>query len=62
MKDMDQRLGSYERYLKKLLKNYDKAEDVYYHATEENEALLKENKRLRQLAIEKGLDLTQILK
>ena len=47
---MDQRVGSYERYLKKLLKNYDRAEDVYYHATEENKELLAENKRLRQIA------------
>jgi len=62
MEGIDERVSSYERYLRKVLKHYDTTQDVYEFATQESERLQEENQKLKEVAIERGLDVEAILK
>ena len=62
MKEMEKRLCSYERYLTKIIKNYENSQEYTDEASKAHESLRVENERLKKLAIEQGLDLEEILK
>lgn len=52
MKEMEKRLCSYERYLTKIIKNYENSQEYTDEASKAQENLKAENERLRKLAIE----------
>jgi CRP-like cAMP-binding protein len=62
MHDIEKTITKYERYLAKVLKNYDQAQDVYEYSVDANKNLQAENDRLRKLAEEKGINVEELLK
>jgi len=62
VKDMEKRIDSYEKYLFKIIKNYENAKEYTVEATKVQDTLKSENQRLRQIATESGLNLEEILK
>jgi division protein CdvB (Snf7/Vps24/ESCRT-III family) len=62
VKDMEKRIDSYEKYLFKIIKNYENAKEYTVEATRVQETLKAENERLRQIATDQGLNLDEILK
>jgi len=61
VKDMEKRIDSYEKYLFKIIKNYENAKEYTVEATRVQETLKTENQRLRQIATEQGLNIDLIL-
>ena len=62
VKEMEKRVDSYEKYLFKIIKNYENAREYTVEATKVQATLKAENDRLRKIAIEQGLNLEEILK
>ena len=52
MKEMEKKVNSYERYLTKIIKNYDQAGEIYEVVSQEHDQLLIQNQELRQMAAE----------
>ena len=50
MKEMEKKVSSYEKYLGKIIKNYDQAGLVFEIVNEEHEKLAQENLELRKMA------------
>lgn len=50
VKDMEKRIDSYEKYLFKIIKNYEYAKEYTDEATKVQETLKAENQRLRKIA------------
>lgn len=50
MKEMEKKVTSYEKYLGKIIKNYDQAGQVFEIVSEEHQKLTEENQELRKMA------------
>lgn len=60
LKQMDSRLSAYEKYLMRLVRNYDAASELYEAYGSDIAALEQENSMLRQLAKDQNIDITSI--
>lgn len=61
MKEMEKKVNSYERYLTKIIKNYDQAGEIYEVVSQEHDQLLIQNQELRQMAAEQDIDVDALL-
>jgi len=62
MREIEKTVNKYERYLGKIMVNFDKANTVQEYAQNANDELVDENQKLRKLAAEKGIDVDKIIK
>ena len=61
MKEMEKKVTSYEKYLGKIIKNYDQAGQVFEIVSEEHDKLVTENQELRKMAAAQDIDVEALL-